>query len=118
MTHDPARIAEVAKGETYRSEGIQMFSWCAPDQRGDPTVEVWAFRGEDDPDHGEGHLEIYVHEIVPTQNSGTLAVYYRQWFNPEGERLWSRKRAVGNLASLKALIRRRKMHLLERNTDG
>ena len=102
--------AAVAAGLTYRSEAVQMYCEHAPDNRGDPTVEVWMFRlCEDDPHEGNGWLEIHVKEIVQTQSCGTLAVYYRQWFNPEGERLWSRRRVIGNLASLRSLIRRRKM---------
>ena len=97
-------------GMTFRSVGVQMFLEHAPDQHGDPTVEMWCFANdEDDPHHGYGHLEIFVKEIVPTQQCGTLAVYYRQWFNPEGDPIWSRKRVVANLASLKAVISRRKM---------
>ncbi len=97
-------------GKTYVSEGVQMYCDYAPDERGDPTIEQWFFANcEDDPNDGYGYLEIFVKEIVQTQVCGMLAVYYRQWFNPEGEKLWGRKRVVGNLASLKAIISRRKM---------
>jgi hypothetical protein len=100
----------IAAGKTYRSGLVKMYVDYAPDERGDPTIEQWFFVGSEDDGHdGDGWLEIYVKEIVPTQQCGTLAVYYRQWFNPEGERIWSRKRVVGNLASLKAVISRRKM---------
>ncbi|ARR53511.1 hypothetical protein HY78_08785 [Rhizorhabdus wittichii DC-6] len=87
-----------------------MYTQYSNDSRGDPTVEAWLFtQCEEDGCEGYGWLEIDVHEIVETERSGTLAVYYRQWFNPEGERLWSRKRVIGNLASLRAVIQRRKM---------
>ena len=48
---------------------------------------------------------------MPTNASGWLAVYYRQWFSPEGEPAWGTRprRVVGSLGSLKALVRRRKM---------
>ena len=101
---------EPEAGKTYRSIGFAMFVDYHPDYRGDPTAEVWSFRNAEDDQHdGDGWLEIFVKEIVQTQQCGTLAVYYRQWFNPEGERIWSRKRVIGNLSSLRALMRRRGM---------
>lgn len=103
-------------GVTYRCPGVQMFVAYDRDASGDPTVEVWRWASsEDDPHDGYGCLEITVHEIVETTRSGTLAVYYRQWFNPEGEPIASRSRKVASLGSLKSLIRRRKMTAIARN---
>jgi hypothetical protein len=81
------------------------------DADGAPLHEVWGFADEDSGSEGDGWLELRVHEIVQTERSGTLAVYYRQWFAPDGEPAFSKqpKRRVGSLASVKALINRRKM---------
>ncbi|QUT04006.1 hypothetical protein KFK14_12705 [Sphingobium phenoxybenzoativorans] len=98
-------------GGVYRSEGYGMFTDYAPDFRGDLTIELWRFSGEDDPQEGFGYLEISVHEIVETSSSGTIAIYYRQWFAPDGAPAWGnrRKRVIGSIGSLNALIRRRQM---------
>jgi len=96
-------------GKTYSSIGFAMKLYCEPDDHGDPVIEKWSLAFKEEDDDGDGWLEIYVHEIVETERSGTLAVYYRQWFNPEGEKLWSRKRKVGNLASLQRIISSRQM---------
>ncbi len=106
-----SEVAEIVAGLTYRSEGYGMYVEYMPDSRGDPTVEVWAFETEDSGCDGSGWLEITVHEIVVTEKSGTLAVYYRQWFAPTGEPAWGSrpKRAIGSIGSLKALLRRRNM---------
>lgn len=97
---------------SYRSEGYAMcFIETGRDEHGAPLREVWAFASEDDYIEGHGWLEVRVHEVVETERSGALAVYYRQWFAPDGEPAWGKrpKRQVGSLASLKALISRRKM---------
>jgi len=98
-------------GKVYRSEGYQMYIDYVSDMQGDPVVELWRFRMEDDPYDGDGYLELAVHEIVETEKSGTLAVYYRQWIAPDGKPAWGnrKKRVIGSLSSLKQLIRRRKM---------
>lgn len=105
---------QMIAGSVWRSQGYAMFIDHVSDFQGDPTVELWRFSGEDDPNEGEGHLEVTIHEIVDTQASGTLAVYYRQWLAPDGEPAWGnqRKRVIGSVGSLKALIRRRKMQVL------
>ncbi len=96
----------------YRSQDYAM---CTIDQGRDsdgaPLSEVWTFAGEDDGVEGYGHLVVRVHEVIQTQASGTLAVYYRHWIAPDGGLAWGKspKRVVGSLGSLKALIRRRKM---------
>jgi hypothetical protein len=81
------------------------------DPDGAPLREVWCFANEDTGSHGDGWLELRIHEIVETARSGTLAVYYRQWLAPDGEPAFGKqpKRRVGSLASVKALIARRKM---------
>ena len=101
-------------GETYKSEGYSMFVDYVSDYRGDPTVEQWRFSGEDDGSDGFGWLQLRVHEVVKTRHSGTLAVYYRQWFAPDGTPAWGNreKRVIGAIGSLKALIRRRNMTLV------
>lgn len=107
-------------GAVYRSEPYSMFIEYAPDARGDPTVELWRFTScEDDGEDGYGRLEIRVHEIVETERSGTLAVYYRQWFAPDGGPAWGNrpKRVIGSLGSLRALLRRRKMVLAQKGAD-
>lgn len=99
-------------GEIYRSEEYAMtLIDTGRDSDGAPIAEMWAFASEDDGVEGYGWLEVRVHEIVPSEHSGTLAVYYRQWFAPNGEPAWGTrpKRTVGSFGSLKSLIRRRKM---------
>ena len=101
----------------YRS---QLYAMCTidtgRDSDGAPISEMWTFASEDDYVEGYGWLEVRVHEIVETEHSGTLAVYYRQWFAPDGEPAWrkSPQRKVGALGSLKSLIRRRKMEPIAR----
>lgn len=108
-TKDIGRIDQ--KDGLYRSQGYAMCIDHTCDYAGDPTVEIWRFANEDDGSDGDGWLEVRVDEIVQTERSGTLAVYYRRWMAPDGEPAWGRKprRVVGSLGSLKALIRRRKM---------
>lgn len=96
----------------YRSQGYAMcLIDTGRDSSGAPISEMWAFASEDDYVEGHGWLEVRVHEIVETERSGALAVYYRQWFAPDGEPAWGKKpqRKVGALGSLKSLIRRRRM---------
>ena len=119
MTDDPARTPEPAgfdpSRKHYRSQDYAMCSIdTGRDSDGAPISEMWIFENEDHPAEGNGWLEVRVHEIVETQQSGTLAVYYRQWFAPDGEPAWAKKpqRKVGALSSLKSLIRRRKMRPL------
>lgn len=103
-------MIDVQAGAVLWSEGVQMFTDYLPDERGDPTVEKWAFaHSEDDPHGGYGHLMLTVLEIVPSVSSGTLAVYRKQWIAPDGEPLSKGRRVVGSLSSLKALVSRRKM---------
>lgn len=86
------------------------------DCQGDPTVELWRFQADEtDGCDGYGWLELSIHEVVETERSGTLAVYYRQWFAPDGRPAWGsrKKRVIGAIGSLKALIRRRKMQLID-----
>lgn len=102
----------IIEGAAYRSEGYAMFIEHVPDYEGNPSVELWRFQScEDDPMDGYGHLVVTVQEIVETKKSGTLAVYHRQWFAPDGEPAWGcrKRRVIGAVASLKALIRRRNM---------
>ena len=99
-------------GAVYRGSETQMFIEYELDDNRDPTVERWVFAHcEDDPNDGYGWLEIRVQEIVPTRTSGVLAVYYRQWFTPEGTTLARPRRVVSGLPALKALIRRRNLTL-------
>jgi len=108
---DPSRV--------YRSQGYAMATFDqGRDADGAPLHEVWGFADEDSGSEGDGYLELRIHEIVETQKSGTLAVYYRQWFAPDGEPAFGMqpKRRVGSLASVKALINRRKM--TPRDSDG
>jgi hypothetical protein len=81
------------------------------DADGAPISEVWAFANEDDYSLGDGWLELRIHEVVDTERSGTLVVYYKQWFAPDGQPAWGGKprRKVGSLGSVKAIIARRKM---------
>ena len=118
----PARrtTTELCAGDVYHSEPYSMFIEYAPDERGDPTVELWRFTScEDDGEDGAGYLELRVHEILETKYSGTLAVYYRQWFAPDGEPAWGNRprRVIGSVASLRNLIRRRKMTLHQPKDD-
>lgn len=112
---DPSRLPyrpfTLEAGQVWRSEGYAMFVDYEADSRGDPTVELWRFAGEDDCQEGYGWLEVRLHEIVDTDRSGTLAVYYRQWFAPDGAPAWGKRpqRKIGAIGSLKSLIRRRKM---------
>jgi hypothetical protein len=96
----------------YRSQAYAMCTIeTGRDSDGAPTSDMWTFANEDDCVEGYGWLEVHVHEIVQTERSGALAVYYRQWFAPDGEPAWGKRpqRKVGALGSLKSLIRRRKM---------
>ena len=96
----------------YRSQGYAMCTIeTGRDSDGAPISDMWMFANEDDYVEGHGWLEVRVHEIVETERSGALAVYYRQWFAPDGQPAWGKKpkRQVGSLGSLKALIRRRGM---------
>ncbi len=114
---DPSRIPysplNPEVGQVWRSEEYAMCCEYSRDERGDPTVEFWRFANEDDGVEGYGWLEVRVHDIVGTDRSGTLAVYYRQWFAPDGEPAWGKRpqRKIGAIGSLKSLIRRRKMTL-------
>lgn len=108
----PVNAETLAAGDRFRS---QQYAMCmietGRDSDGAPANEVWAFASEDDHVEGHGWLELRIHEIVETRISGVVAVYYRQWFAPDGQPAWGKKpkRVVGSLGSLKALIRRRKM---------
>jgi len=96
----------------YRSQGYAMVLVNqGRDADGAPLREVWAFADEDSGSEGDGWLDLTIHEIVRTEKSGTLVVYYRHWFAPDGEPAFAKraKRRVGSLASVKALISRRKM---------
>lgn len=102
----------IEDGQSYRSQGYAMATFDqGRDADGAPLHEVWGFADEDSGSDGDGWLDLRIHEIVETQHSGTLVVYYRQWFAPDGEPAFGMKprRRVGSLASVKALIRRRKM---------
>jgi len=105
------RASIPSAGDVYYSVGYSMFVDHVSDEHGDPVVELWRFAGEDDYPDGNGWLQIRVHEIVETKQSGRLAVYYRQWFAPDGEPAWGnrQKRVIGSIGSLRALIRRRGM---------
>lgn len=97
-------------GAIYTGGDTQMYIDYLLDAHGDPTVEKWFFANcEDDPNDGHGWLEVKVREILETRTCGTIAVYYKQWFAPDGEPLARARRQVGSLSSLKALIRRRKL---------
>jgi hypothetical protein len=98
-----------AEGDLWVQDGIGMNIAYHNDDRGDPTIEYWAFADPNDDDCECGRLEIRVHEILPSAKSGTLAVYYRQWFTPDGEPNGKPRRKVTALASLTALIRSRRM---------
>ena len=112
MSSEPSKV--INAGDVFRGSETQMFTDYLPDQRGDPTIEKWVFANcEDDPNEGYGWLVVTVREIVPTETCGQLAVYYRQWFAPDGEPLSRGRRTVGGLASLKALISRRGLKLVE-----
>jgi len=100
-----------SEGDLWVQKGIGMVIAYHNDDRGDPTMEYWAFAAQDDDDCECGRLEIRVHEILPSAKSGTLAVYYRQWFTPDGEPNGKPRRKVTALASLTALIRSRHMEL-------
>ena len=96
----------------YRSQGYAMALFeQGRDADGASSCEVWGFADEESGSEGDGWLDLRIHEIVETERSGTIAVYYRQWFAPDGNPAFGKtpKRRVGSLASVKALIRRRKM---------
>ena len=117
----PAGVTIPSAGQLYRSQPYAMTTIdTGRDADGAPLAEIWTFATEDDGVLGYGWLEVRVHEIVPTNASGWLAVYYRQWFSPEGEPAWGTrpKRVVGSLGSLKALIRRRKMTAQGMSAEG
>lgn len=107
----PYRPFHLEAGQVWRSQGYAMVIDHQSDFRGDPTLDMWRFANEDDGTDGFGWLEVRVHEITETERSGTLAVYYRQWFAPDGEPAWGKRpqRKIGSVGSLKSLIRRRKM---------
>lgn len=105
----------------YRSQGYAMCTIeTGRDADGAPISDMWTFANEDDYVEGHGWLEVRVHEIVETERSGALAVYYRQWFAPDGQPAWGKKpkRQVGSLGSLKALIRRREMTPCDSDRSG
>lgn len=106
---DPSRMH-------YRSQEYAMCTIeTGRDADGAPISDMWTFADETSGVEGYGWLDVRVHEIVETEQSGTLAVYYRQWFAPDGEPAWGKRpqRKVGALGSLKSLIRRRKMVPIE-----
>lgn len=119
MTTDVAAAGFDPACKHYRSQdyGMALFDE-GRDTDGAPLREVWGFANEDSGTDGYGWLELRIHEIVETERSGTLAVYYRQWFAPDGEPAFGMKpkRRVGSLASVKALIRRRKMQPCDSDT--
>lgn len=90
------------------------------DSDGAPISDMWTFANEDDYVEGFGWLEVRIHEIVQTERSGALAVYYRQWFAPDGAPAWGKRpqRKVGALGSLKSLIHRRKMTPCDSDGSG
>jgi hypothetical protein len=100
-----------AEGDLWVQTGIGMKTAYHNDERGDPTLEYWAFADMDDDDCECGRFEIRIHEILASAKSGTLAVYYRQWFTPDGEANGKPRRKVTALSSLTALIRSRRMKL-------
>jgi len=117
----PAQKGSVMEERVYRSQGYAMATFDqGRDADGAPIHEVWGFADEDSGSEGDGYLELRIHEIVETQKSGTLAVYYRQWFAPDGEPAFGMKpkRRVGSLASVKALINRRKMQPIDAKAIG
>ena len=56
-----------------------------------------------------GHMILTVHEIIKTEKSGTLAVYYRTFYNPEGEQNAQPKRKVTDIKALKSFLRQYKL---------
>jgi hypothetical protein len=111
---DPSRV--------YRSEPYPMITVDeGRDGDGAPLREVWAFANEDTGSgEGDGFLELRIREVIQTERSGTIVVYYRQWFAPDGNPAFGMrpKRRVGSLASVKALIKRRKMTLCDSDGSG
>lgn len=103
-------MTDIVAGTTFRSAPVGMMIVHSPDERRDPTVETWVFANEmEDDEDGCGWLEVSVTEVIDTKTAGKLAVYYRRWFNPEGEPMARPYRRVASISSLKALIGRRKM---------
>lgn len=60
-----------------------------------------------------GHMMLTVHEIIITEKSGILVVYYRAFYNPDGEQNAKPKRKVTSLGALKSFIRQYKLEKLE-----
>lgn len=110
--------ARIEAGMCLRSQGYSMWLDHTPDANGDPTIETWVFTAEGEAEEGHGWLEVAVHEVIATERSGTLVVYYRQWFAPDGEPIARRVRRVGSVGSLKAMIRRRKMTPINGGSNG
>jgi len=105
----PAIARGLSEGDLWVQTGIGMRIDYHRDERGDPVMEYWAFAPADDEDCECGRFEIRIHEILPSAKSGTLAVYYRQWFTPDGEPNGKPRRKVTALSSLTALVRSRRM---------
>jgi hypothetical protein len=112
----PASIPRA--GDLFVQDGVGMYIEYDLDSARDPTIERWVF-STNDPDSGydgDGRFEIRVCEVVETEKSGVLAVYYRQWFAPDDTPLGMRRRKISGLSALRSLIRRRKM--VRRDSDG
>jgi len=101
------------EGQIFKSSPVPMNITHSPDSRGDPTVENWVFASDlGDDEDGCGWLELRIHEVIDTRKSGTLITYYRTWFNPENEPMARPYRRVASVASVRALIAKRHMKLV------
>lgn len=81
--------------------------------RQEPMHEYWRI-GERETQYGTtndglGRFELHVLEVVETQTCGTVAIYERRWFDPEGELLSKPRKKFSKVGNLKGFIRRRKM---------
>ena len=92
-------------GDRYQSTGYTMFLDYELDEHRDPTVERWRFRNaEEDGDDGEGWMIVTVREVVKTDTCGTLVVFHKQWFAPDGEPLSKRRRCIFGLPGFRSML--------------
>ena len=101
-------------GEQYQTQGYQMFVDYELDEHRNPTVERWRFRNcEDEPFDGEGWMTSTVREVIQTKTCGTLVVFHKQWFAPDGEPLSKGRRCIFGLSGFRAMLSRHNAKLVQ-----
>jgi hypothetical protein len=63
--------------------------------------------GQGDPTDTPGKVILTVVEVVPSLTAGRLAVYFRDFIDPDGHTVNRRRRRIGSLASVRGYITKR-----------